>query len=443
MKKFICYFLIVSTLISSLMSFNFISVSADDSKDAQSTLGLSDEVVSVWKAVWDAYKSDGFSEVAIAGIFGNLKAESGLSASATENGGAGKGIGIAQWSTDANRTRLQEWSSKCGHSTVKVSTSDGNSYTICSQVTCQAAFLLTEIKGDWITNKISNYNATASTYPADGVPQGISVYGTFEEFKTASDIAGAAISMAYCYERSAMNNLINGGDPNATVKGTSYTNKTIFQHGAKTRSQYASLMYTCFTGTTIKPSDTPEGQDAAETVAEQLYASGYWTEDQLSAYCKLTEINIQELYLDGATREALTQDELSGLANWQLNVRMQEEEHGFIRFLRTLSMFIGIILVVWAMLFYTAYWIDKTNNILPIEFVFLLSFGKLRISGDENDSTYSFNSGSSAKVKMINHKDCIFICVIAVGAGFLLITGIFYSIVQGFVNKALQFLGRV
>lgn len=266
---------------------------------------------------------------------------------------------------------------------------------------------------------------------------------SLSDYKKCSDIVTATEGFMVAYERCV------GGDYSLQkVQNKSGYGPYKYQHGSL-RIDYATTIYTALVGTA--PSDGGSsgggsGGNAGSTTEEtmkNLMATGYYTEDQLSAYLKLNEINIDEKYIQAATREALTQDELSGLANWQLNVRMQEEEHGFIRFLRTLSMFIGIILVVWAMLFYTAYWIDKTNNILPIEFVFLLSFGKLRISGDENDSTYSFNSESSAKVKMINHKDCIFICVIVVGAGFLLITGIFYSIVQGFVNKALQFLGRV
>lgn len=170
---------------------------------------------------------------------------------------------------------------------------------------------------------------------------------------------------------------------------------------------------------------------------ESSMVGGYYTEDQLSSYLRLNEVNIQEMFLDSATRESLNQDELTGLSNWQLNIQMQEEEHGFIRFLRTLTMFIGILLVIYSMLLYVSYWVDKTNSVVPIEFLSLLTFGKLHIAGDEEESTFNLNKEG---VRSVNHRNIIFICFVCVFFGFLLITGIFYLIVSGFVNTVLGIL---
>ena len=189
-------------------------------------------------------------------------------------------------------------------------------------------------------------------------------------------------------------------------------------------------------GQTVDVTDE-DNKNAGNIGIDPSMVGGYYTEDQLSAYLRLNEVNIQEMFLDGATREALTQDELSGLANWQLNTRMQEEEHGVVRILRTLTMFIGILLIVYSLLLYTAYWIDKTNAVIPVEMLSLLTFGKLHVAGDEEDSTFSL---SKEGVRSVNHRNIIFICIICIGAGFLLITGLFYSIVAGFVNFVLGFL---
>ena len=189
-------------------------------------------------------------------------------------------------------------------------------------------------------------------------------------------------------------------------------------------------------GQTVDVTDE-DNKNAGNIGIDPSMVGGYYTEDQLSAYLRLNEVNIQEMFLDGATREALTQDELSGLANWQLNTRMQEEEHGVVRLLRTLTMFIGILLIVYSLLLYTAYWIDKTNAVIPVEMLSLLTFGKLHVAGDEEDSTFSL---SKEGVRSVNHRNIISICIICIGAGFLLITGLFYSIVAGFVNFVLGFL---
>ena len=430
MKKFFCYLLIIGTLFSSIMSFNTVTINADAEAEQlfaqiNSSMGRSADYKTM-AAIYGALKTSGFNDYECSAILVNMNRESSMRPDAKQNSSSWSGgVGLIQW--DDRKDKLETWSkANCTHGLISMQ--QGHKIGCMG---CQVAYILHELNNDnqWGGKAPSGYSINVATAQADcGAGVDLTQKISLSTWRSMKDPVAQSLYFTSQFERCAY-----GID--------------IYAQGAKQSKD----MYKVLTGTDpitgsgngggTNPGDADPG--VAGSIATSLYQTGYWSEDQLSAYCKLTEINIQELYLDGATREALTQDELSGLANWQLNVRMQEEEHGFIRFLRTLSMFIGIILVVWAMLFYTAYWIDKTNNILPIEFVFLLSFGKLRISGDENDSTYSFNSESSAKVKMINHKDCIFICVIAVGAGFLLITGIFYSIVQSFVNKALQFLGRV
>lgn len=164
-------------------------------------------------------------------------------------------------------------------------------------------------------------------------------------------------------------------------------------------------------------------------------SGGYFTEDQLSAYCKLTETNIQDLYLDSATREGLDQDSLQGLAGWEKAVNNNKMEHGFIKTMRVAIMMFGILLILYAVFLYLAFWVDKINTIVDIEMLNLLTFGKLHVAGDEEPSTYSITKEGS---KSVSHKDIIFICLTAIGFGILIITGSFYRIMAWLVNWALR-----
>lgn len=430
-KRSLILILIFLVLIASIISFQVpVIVDADESAEtlfAQINTSMNRSAdYNTMAAIYGALKTSGFNDYECAAILVNMNRESSMRPDAKQNESSWSGgVGLIQW--DDRKDKLELWSkSNCTHGLIDM---QGGHKIGC--MGCQVAYILHELNNDnqWGGKAPSGYSIDVATAQADcGTGVDLTQKVELSTWRSMQDPVAQSLYFTSQFERCAY-----GID--------------IYKQGAKqSKDMYKVLTGTdpitgASSGSGTNPGDADE--KVAGSIANSLYQTGYWSEDQLSAYCKLTEINIQSEFLDAATREALTQDELSGLANWQLNVKMREEEHGFIRFLRTLSMFIGILLIIWAMLFYTAYWIDRTNSVIPIEFVFLLSLGKLRISGDENDSTYSFNTNSTAKVKMINHRNCIFICFIAVGFGFLLITGIFYLVVQGFVNKALQLLGRV
>lgn len=269
---------------------------------------------------------------------------------------------------------------------------------------------------------------------------------TLAEYKQTNDIVVGTEGFMVAYER-----CVGGSYTLQKVQLNPNYGNYKYQHG-ELRVEYASNLYTALVGT--PPADSGGGEtgggtsgetteggategETTETVAEQLAARGYYTEDQLSSYMRLQEINIDEKYIEAAKRESLAQSELEGLVNWERNVSFSKEEDGFMHTLRVLTMLIGIFFIVWSILMYVAYWFDKLNTILPFELLSILTLGNLQISGDE--SNHCFHIGSKGK-KAVNHKNIVFICVVSIAFGTLLITGVFYIVVASFVNFVLRIL---
>ena len=177
-----------------------------------------------------------------------------------------------------------------------------------------------------------------------------------------------------------------------------------------------------------------------DTTAIMNAMSGYWTEDQLSAFCRLSEANIQRDYLDEATLDKLSQTDLEGLYHWKNTVNMNKKENGFIAFLRIVVMFLGIILTIYSLFIYLAYWFDKLNSLIDIDVLSIITFGRLHVAIDEKEANYSLSHRNGDHVT-VSHKDILFICITGLIFGTLLITGTFYKWVSILVLFIRQRLG--
>lgn len=169
------------------------------------------------------------------------------------------------------------------------------------------------------------------------------------------------------------------------------------------------------------------------------YAGGFYTEMDLSAYTKLVEENIQASYLDNATRDNLSQNDLENLASWEDNVTNSKKEYGFIACMRIIVMWVGIIFTIYIFLIYLAYWFDKLNSIIDLDVLSILTFGRLHVAIDDKEANFSL--GKKQDRMTVSHKDMLFICITGLIFGTLLITGTFYKIVASFVNFILRSIG--
>lgn len=206
-----------------------------------------------------------------------------------------------------------------------------------------------------------------------------------------------------------------------------------------------NLMYImCFKNDKTAPNKLSSGGDA--TISEKdktnvtnmgLNAGTFYSESDLSAYVKLSEVNISAML--PTSREDLSQNELENLASWESNVKNSKREYGFIAWMRIIVMWVGIIFTIYIFLLYLAFWFDKLNSIIDLDVLSILTFGRLHVAIDEKEANFSL--GKKQDRMTVSHKDMCFICITGLIFGTLLITGTFYKIVANFVNFILRKLG--
>ena len=133
----------------------------------------------IQEKVWFALRSLGYSEISVAGAMGNIHHESGgFNPDIVENGGAGEGIGLIQWSF-GRRTALENYAASKGVSWQDVDT--------------QIEFLITEISGQGAA--IGYATQRTAGYIGD---EGIT--STHEDWKNATSIEDATLYFMRYFE---------------------------------------------------------------------------------------------------------------------------------------------------------------------------------------------------------------------------------------------------
>ena len=429
------------------------AVSEEQRKAAQAALGMSDDQVKMWQAAWDAAKADGWSDAAIAGMFGNLGQECNWNPKSREKGG-GAGIGIAGFTS--NKDSLQDYCSKnCKHTKVNL-----NGYNVCGEVSCQFSFLLQDASNKSSYNgNIEQYNKTYEKYKSK-IESGYTLKtykdyngkDSFNDLKSFKDEKAAAISFHNGYEVSAGWNLQStrlqnwGSDARwSRVGGQSHgkTDGWYFEHTFNTvklsngeangRPYIASQCMILFgNGSTGNKSD----KETATGIATNLMETGYWSEEDLSNYMRLNENKIEGL--DEAIRESLGQSDLESVSNWEENVEHMEEEDTVAARMRRLFIMFGIFISVYGVVLYLAFWVDRLNNLIPIRLLDLVTRGKLTASMDDT-STFG-NGGKLLEQKVVSHRDIVFISFFTLFVGVLISSGIPFILIYKFIFFIANFL---
>ena len=353
------------------------------------------------KDLYAYLKLAGYSDYAAAGICGNADQEASLSAAK----GSGTHLGAFQMSTDT-------W----------------NSYeSWCNDNSLETEDIVNQFKYVESNSLESDFNSYCKNL-------------SLEDYKACTDIITGMEGFMVAFERCV------GGDYTCQKVTPSYSSQKKYQDGDK-RNQYSSSIYEALVGTA--PADSGATSDGSnntnpdstdkDNIKQQLLASGYYTEEQLSSYIKLKETNIAEQYLTRATRDNLSQSDLENLASWEDNVNNSKKEYGFIAWLRIIVMWVGIIFTIYIFLLYLAYWFDKLNSIIDLDVLSIMTFGRLHVAIDDKEANFSL--GKKQDRMTVNHKDMLFICITGLIFGTLLITGVFYKIVSNFVNMILRWIG--
>ena len=179
-------------------------------------------------------------------------------------------------------------------------------------------------------------------------------------------------------------------------------------------------------------SDAADGSNPDKKEVSDKYMKGYYDESELSAWTKI--INESYIGYKSVTRNELNQSELSSLSRWETNVKYDDlENHGVFHIFRWLFMVTAILMMIWSVLLYCAYWMDKVNPFcLPFSFVSILTLGRLETAPTEeecNFTTRGLFKEKDTKSKFINHKYMLFVCLSLIFFSVLILTGTLYKII--------------
>lgn len=188
------------------------------------------------------------------------------------------------------------------------------------------------------------------------------------------------------------------------------------------------------------------GTDAFMTEADQYNLQnmginnkkGYFTEEQLSSKVVLSEADLAGV-LSGATLDNLTQEDLESLQSWK---DLAAEEDTLTKVIRIAIQAIGVAMLVWAILLYLGYHFDRTNNLIDISVVTILTLGKLRpVTSDSEEATFGKDTTEKKnKVSTVNSRNILAICLTVALFAVLILTGVIYNILASLVALINSFL---
>lgn len=318
---------------------------------------------------WAYLKGKGFTDYAIAGIVGNFYWESGGFKTDAIEKANGEGYGLGQWSKE-RKTAFFSWCAK-------------NKYDK-SELSTQCEYLVYE------NARFYDYKAGSFTYKA--VVSNLKEYST-HDWSSASE---AATAFCWGWERP----------------------KFASAHLDK-RLAYAEDALTKFRGT------SPSGGEGTSGGTLNFGDLGWLSEDTFGVPERLQDT---ELYLPDD--KSLHQNDLTQISRWREDIKASKD-WTVIGLLRALVAFFGIVIILYSAFLYIAYWFDRINNFIEVSLLSLLTMGRIEISPDDKQSTFS---PKTKGLKIVIHRDMIFICLTGILFGLLVLTGRMYLITGKFIE---------
>ena len=191
----------------------------------------------------------------------------------------------------------------------------------------------------------------------------------------------------------------------------------------------------------IPISDIQSAMVSNTNTIASLYKEGYYTDDDLTAFNRLTERDIQSEILNAAKRDQLTQEQLQGLSGWETNVSFWEREDGLDAFLRRLALAVGIVVIVYACILYICFWFDKINPFFDLSMVSVLTLGKLHTAIDDEDCNYGRSTTSAKDVKFVNHRAMLKVCILCAFCGAVIVSGYLFEFILWLMTGIRKIMG--
>lgn len=380
-----------------LLLANTVLVFAGASPDS-----LGEEELKRAESLYKYMIANGYSAEAACGVLGNVDQESGFSSEFNDGNRSYYGYFQINESSYGVWSKLKAWAE-----------SENLDY---QDIVVQFKYTETSLESDF-----TSYTDT-----------------TYEKWKTCNNVVAGMEGFMIAFER------CTGGSYVPTQIKSKYGSS--YQEG-DARKQYAEEFLTKFAGVkpdaTDKSDKTSDGDTASDkqtqgTMGTAALSNTFYTEEELSAYRKLGELNIADEYLVNASLDNLGTDDLEAVENWKANRENMQEENDVVHVMRVLIQTLGIFLTVYMILLYLSYWFDRLNNFFDIDLLAILTLGKFRISDTEDKCTYKATDLGDKKTKTVNHRAILTITVIGLAFATLIMTGTLFRAIQFVVLKIIH-----
>lgn len=150
--------------------------------------------------------------------------------------------------------------------------------------------------------------------------------------------------------------------------------------------------------------------------------------------------NLTEIELNMPDIGSLNEEELMGVKDWKNNVEYSKE-NAIIRFMRKTVVIFGILLIIWTIFLYLAYWFDRVNNFVEVSLLEKVSFGRLMIAPDEDEATFDPRGKKNGEIQTVNHRHMVGICLTSIFFAVLIISGKIYDLLGYFIRFIMNILG--
>ena len=263
---------------------------------------------------------------------------------------------------------------------------------------------------------------------------------TIDEFKkiddteVASDLWCALVEA--CVGGSDELTALKASDWWSKINGTSYRDNYVsknYQSASKRRELSANFLKNLanIDVSTVVPEEGEAELSDGTVVKDGEY--GFINSDGLF-------VSLEDSIIEFKAREDLSDSQIKGVVDWRDNIKFENE--GFlVKTLRVFIIFSGILMLVWVIFVYLSYWFDRVNNFIDIDFLPILTAGRLRISPEENECTFNPKNFVKGESQTVNHRVIIGVCALGILFSVLVISGTFYKWLGYLIRYVMGLLG--
>ena len=179
------------------------------------------------------------------------------------------------------------------------------------------------------------------------------------------------------------------------------------------------------------------GQDGATTMAQagstgvaDYFAKTEWELEGMGGAGLKREFD--DFNVDLPTKDSLSKDIQQWMETIQEDIIYNNTKKPIV-FMRAFLAALAIVLCIYAVFLYFAYWLDRLNNFFEFHLLSMLTLGRLDISPDDKTSTFR-HSGKGSKTRIVVHRDMVYIVVLLITASMLVLSGAAFSYLQALIS---------